>query len=162
VESKLFSDAVARGIDEQRFDNIHHKYGAVASWAVWSRPDLKNMAKVGNLDVLDPQKNIELLGTLHTDLILIGLNGSRCMNGAAKLSNFHDKSAKGRDYKLRHAANGTALWGSYMTDIIKDLPILNSNEVWAYLRADEAIVKSSIESFRQEIAEIGAKSPRKV
>lgn len=159
MKSDAFSGAVSRGISLNLFDEIKDRYGDDASWAVWDKPESLNKAGIGNLDILDPRRNPELLGILHTDLVLVGLNGSRPMEGAEKLSNFHDTSAKGMDYKLRHAAHGTALWGAYLTDVIKKRPITDSKELRAYLKANPGKEQESVASFRQELNEIRAINP---
>jgi hypothetical protein len=153
------SVTISRGITLSRFEKIRDVYGSAASWAIWDKPDSLNKTGIGNLDVLDPEKNPELLSTLHTNLVLVGLNGSRTMEGNDCLSNFHDKSTKGQDYKLRHAAYGTALWGAYMTDIIKSVQTTSSNSLTKQLKADPRQEEENVELFRRELAEIGAASP---
>ena len=63
------------------------------------------------------------------------------------------------DYKLRHAAHGTALWGAYMTDIIKNVWTPDLKELWAYLKANPNKEHENVQNFRQELKEIGAKNP---
>lgn len=158
----IFTGIVSRGISRERFDRIRDCYGCVASWAIWDRPDALNKSGIGNLEVLDPDKSPEVLDTVHTDLILIGLNISRDLDecdGDVRLSNFHDKSPKGVDFKLRRAARGTALWGAYMTDIIKRVPITDSNELMKHLKANPRKAEENIASFRRELDEIGAREP---
>ena len=46
-----------------------------------------------------------------------------------------------------------------MTDIIKDYPEKESDKIAEYLKIDKALEQSNIESFRQELRDIGAEKP---
>ena len=65
-------------MDLEKFEFIKEKYGDCASWAIWreqgNNPPLFNM---GDLSVLDPQQNPNLLSQLKPDIVFVGLNTSR-------------------------------------------------------------------------------------
>jgi hypothetical protein len=67
----------------------------IASWAVWSEPDGRPKSNMGDLNVLDPDRNPALLGMLRSDVVMVGLNLSR--DRPAPFGNFHDAKAEGQD-----------------------------------------------------------------
>jgi hypothetical protein len=135
------------------------KYGNAGSWAVWAEPGEKVKSNIADMSVLDPYKNALLLSILHTNSVMVGLNCSRKVSTDRPFTNFHDPSPRAQDYKIRHAFRETAYYGSYMTDLIKDFPMLSSKDVLAYLRENPSILASSICRFKEELEFIGAKRP---
>ena len=67
--------------------------------------------------------------------------------------NFHGKV--GGAYKIRYAVKDTPFWGAYMTDIIKDFPEKESNNIMTYLKDNPSMVADNIISFEQELEDIG-------
>ena len=106
-------------ITREKFDFIKEKYGYYSSWAIWSDENEKPKSNIGDLSILNPDLNSDLLSQLNTEVILLGLNISR---GDIKtpLANFHDERPEATDYKIRYAFRDSPYWGGYMTDIIKD------------------------------------------
>lgn len=145
-------------ISEEKFYFIKEKYQFYSSWAVWAEQGNKPKSNVGDLSVLDPKKNKNLLKILNPNIILVALNISR---GDIKepLANFHDKSSRATDFKIRYALKDTPLWGGYMTDIIKDFEELISGNVLTYLKKNKEFEIKNINFFRNELVEIGAKKP---
>ena len=74
-------------------------------------------------------------------------------------SNFHSCNPRAQDYKIRYAVKDTPFWGAYMTDIIKDFPEKESNNVMKYLKATPSFEKEQISSFEQELKDIGSIDP---
>ncbi len=142
-------------IDKDRFDRIRAFHGAYASWAVWSPPTSTAKSNVGDLEVLDPNLNPALLASLNPEIVMLGLNLSRLLR--APLANFHDDSKNAQDYKLRYALQGTPWWGGYMTDIIKDLPAVNSND--PKLRLSPEQMEANVDRFVGELRDLGSTSP---
>lgn len=141
-------------VSAQVFDAVKQNYGHVASWAVWAEVGAKAKSNMSDLSVLDPAKNPELLGVLHTDFVLLGLNISQPI--ARILGNFHDDTPTGHAYKIRYALKGTPLWGAYMTDVIKNFAEPMSENMLAYIRKHPDFERTQIQRLRQELALVGA------
>jgi hypothetical protein len=144
-------------IDRSQFELIRERHGHYASWAIWAAASDKPKSNVGDLSVLDPDLNPELLQTLRTDVIMVGLNISRPL--AEPFRNFHDPGPRANDFKLRHAFVGTNYWGAYMTDIIKNVEIVTSTKLCAHLKAFPALIQSNVETFLNELRDLNATKP---
>ena len=147
-------------MDLEKFNFIKKKYGHCASWAIWreqgNNPPLFNM---GDLSVLDPQQNPNLLSQLKPDVVFVGLNISIDIGDQEPFSNFHSNYRYAQDYKLRFALKDTELWGGYMTDIIKDHVELHGQTVVNYLNANPDVEEKNIETFRKELKDLGTENP---
>ena len=147
-------------MDLEKFEFIKEEYGDCASWAIWreqgNNPPLFNM---GDLSVLDPQQNPNLLSQLKPDVVFVGLNTSIDITGFEPFSNFHPTNPFANDYKTRFALKDTELWGGYMTDIIKNHVGMNAQEVMNYLSANPDVEDKNIETFREELKDIGTENP---
>ena len=144
-------------ITKEKFYFIKEKYGSVASWAIWAHEDEEPKSNMGDLTVLDPEINKNLLSELNPNVVLVALNFSEDVNHKP-FENFH-AGGKFQDYKTRYALRDSPYWGGYMTDIIKDYPEKESDKIAEYLKTDKALEQSNIESFRQELRDIGAEKP---
>ena len=144
-------------ISQQNYNELLEKFWDVASWAMWSKPtDNRPKSNVGNLSVFnDP----DLLEKINTGFVFVGLNGSGQHNDFLEFDkawfNFHSASPRGHDYKLRYALYGTPLWGSYITDIIKYFPEVDSGKVVRYVKDNPEVLKENIKAFRQELNLLG-------
>ena len=145
-------------ITREKFDFIKDKYAYCASWAIWSDEDEKPKSNIGDLTILDPDINKNLLSKLNPNVVLLGLNISR---GDIKIpfANFHDRRPEATDFKIRFAFRGSPYWGGYMTDIIKDFEQKISVKVISYLRRNKSFEKENVQTFRQELIDIGATDP---
>ena len=145
-------------ITREKFDFIKDKYAYCASWAIWSDEDERPTSNIGDLTILDPDINKNLLSQLNPNVVLLGLNISR---GDIKIpfANFHDKRPEATDFKIRFAFRGSPYWGGYMTDIIKDFEQKISGKVISYLRRNKSFEKENVQTFRQELIDIGATDP---
>jgi hypothetical protein len=145
-------------ITREKFDFIKDKYAYCASWAIWSDEDEKPKSNIGDVTILDPDSNKNLLSQLNPNVVLLGLNISR---GDIKIpfANFHDKRPEATDFKIRFAFRGSPYWGGYMTDIIKDFEQKISGKVILYLRRNKSFEKENVQTFRQELIDIGATDP---
>ena len=144
-------------ITREKFDSIKEKYGRVASWAIWAHEDKEPKSNMGDLTVLDPEINKNLLSELNPNVVLVALNFSENVDHKP-FENFH-AGGKFQDYKTRYAIRDSPAWGGYMTDIIKNYPEKESDRLVEYLKTDKAIEQSNVESFRQELRDIGVEKP---
>ena len=146
-------------ISKELFNAIAQKYGQVASWAVWARVGNKPKSNIADMNVFDPMLNPAVLETLRTDIVMVALNFSRDVAFERPFMNFHDRNPHAQDYKIRHAFEETSFYGSYMTDIIKDFPMLSSKDVLKHLREKPSIVQTQIDRFKEEMAFIKSSCP---
>jgi len=153
------TDTVGHVVDRKTFDLMKQKHGAHAGWAVWSEPTAGPKSNVGDLDVLDPDRNPTLLQTLRNDVVMLGLNLARETPPAGSLRNFHDRSSKGQDYKIRYAFSGTPYWGAYMTDLIKKIVELKSRNVMREVRADPSLMPENVQWLLEEFDDLQCASP---
>jgi hypothetical protein len=144
-------------IGRDRLDVIRDRYGQVASWAVWAPVGAKPKSGIADLDVLDPDKNPGLIAVLHARVVLVGLNISRPIE--RPFGNFHDGRPSATDYRLRAGLLGTACWGAYMTDAIKDFENRCSHDVMGYLRSNPAFEEEQIDALRPELDMLGPQRP---
>ena len=144
--------------DRKKFEFIKDKYGYYASWAIWAEEGDTPKSNIGDLTVLDPQINKNLLSLLKPNIVLVGLNISR---GSIKapFANFHDKRSEATDFKIRYAFKGSPFWGGYMTDVIKDFDQKSSKEVVTYLRENKDFEEENVNNFRKELQDIGSEHP---
>ena len=142
-------------IDREHFQFLKVKYSHWSSWAIWSAAGETPKSNVGDLSVFEGDNFLQFL---NPEIFLVGLNISR---GDIKnpLANFHDARAEATDYKIRYALSDSALWGGYMTDIIKDFDEKESGKMMTYLRSNKTFEKSNVQIFRQEIKDVRAKNP---
>ena len=146
----------------KQFNDIKSKYGHCSSFAVWAEVGDTPKSNTGDLSVLDPDINKELLSILNVDVVLLGLNGSRVVDpesAAPPLSIFHSWTSFQQDYKIRYAFKGSPYWGAYMTDIIKHYGEVDSTKTMEYLKRNKEYEQENIRLFEQELLDIGATNP---
>lgn len=146
-------------ITKDQYHAISTKYGHVCSWAVWDKANEKPKSNIANMDVFDLDRNPNLLQTLRTNVVMVALNFSRNVAFNKPFMNFHDANPLGQDFKIRYAFEGTPFYGAYMTDIIKDYPMLSSKDVLSYLKANPGEVVVQLNRFREEMNFINAGTP---
>ena len=144
-------------IDKERFNRIKEKHGRYASWAVWASEGVRPTDNVGDLSVFDSHKNDTLLDQLNPNFVTRRPEYFRPLE--FPLGNFHDKRRVSKDFKIRHALRGTALWGGYMTDIIKDFEQVIAGETMAYLRANAAFEDENLNLLQTELSDLGSQKP---
>jgi len=90
-------------IAREKFDFIKEKYGCYASWAVWADADKdKPKSNMGDLSILDPEINENLLSELNPNVVFVALNISKDVI-EFPLSNYHSDYSHATDYKTRFA-----------------------------------------------------------
>ncbi len=141
--------------------NIKERHGGYASWAVWAEASGKPKSNMGDLTIFDPDAKPSLLQTLTNDVVMVGLNFSKPPDESfdAPFRNFHDPSPRANDFKIRYAFINTPYYGAYMTDIIKSVVTVASSAALQYLKTNPAVVKESIATFREELADLGSSRP---
>ena len=147
-------------VSAELFQDIAKNYGKVASWALWVKPGSKPKSNIGDMSILDIDKNPRLLDSLRTDIVMVALNFAREVETTESFLNFHDRNPHGQDYKLRYAFQDTEFEGAYMTDIIKDFPMLRAADVLKHLRQHPGEAEKQVSAFRAELKFIGARNPR--
>ena len=146
-------------IDEQLYFDIAEKYGKVASWAIWDKAGDKPKSNISNMETFNITTNPSILDILRNDVVMVALNFSRDVEMPEPFLNFHDSNPYGQDYKIRYAFEETDYYGAYMTDIIKNYPMLSSEDVLKHLKDKPHKVAEQIEGFREELKFIGANKP---
>jgi hypothetical protein len=145
-------------ITKIQFDEIKLKFGDCASWAIYADQGVNPKDNVGDISLLDPEKNPGLLEDLNPNYVLVGLN----ISGRIKrpLANFHSSDSMSQDYKIRDGIKDTPFWGAYMTDIIKDFEQKCSGKMMQYLRCNKEFESENIQLFLEEISILGAHKPK--
>ena len=60
-------------ITREKFDFIKEKYGYHASWAIWAVQGDTPKSNMGDLSVLDPDVDKNLLSKLNPNIVLVGV-----------------------------------------------------------------------------------------
>ncbi|MCG3136184.1 MAG: hypothetical protein HJJLKODD_00009 [Phycisphaerae bacterium] len=141
----------------EKYVEIRERFGHFSSWAIWADDGKNPKDNIDDMSVLNPDSNPSLLGTLHGNSILLGLNISRIIE--RPYGNFHDSRPTATDFKIRYALRGTPLWGSYMTDVIKDFEEKTSGRLMSFLRSNEDFEQNNIQKLREEIECLGFSNP---
>ena len=144
-------------IDRTRFDAIRQQHGRYASWAVWAEASKTPKSDIGDLSILDVEANGSLLEIIKGNVIMVGLNIARSFSEPFR--NFHDPSSKANDFKIRYAFTNTKYYGAYMTDIIKNVEMVDSNDLLEHLKASPSLVRQNVEAFREELQSLNSGKP---
>jgi hypothetical protein len=144
-------------LEAKRFESIKQVHGGYASWAVWADASEKPKSNVGDMTIFDVDSNPALIEMLKKDVVMVGLNISRSFSEPFR--NFHDSDPRANDFKIRYAFKGTAFYGAYMTDIIKGLPIADSNVALKHLKAHPTLIEQNVSKFREELRDLDSKAP---
>jgi hypothetical protein len=145
-------------LDQTRFEFIKNKHGLYASWAIWAGEGERPKDNVGDLSVLNPGINEDLLRQLNPNIMLVGLNISRGLI-TIPFANFHDARSQAMDFKIRYALKGSPFWGAYMTDMIKDFDQKAAGKMMSYLRGHKDFEEENIRLFREEIDDLRTNNP---
>ena len=141
-------------IPKDKFNHIKNKWGAYASWTMWQdvKPWEAPKAHMGDLSIFDDEDT--LLDIVHTDIVFVALNAADRDVADRPFSMFHDTSPRANDYKMRYAFKDTVLWGSYITDLFHNLRETDSNKVSRHLAVNPDFLKTQLDRFKQELADI--------
>jgi hypothetical protein len=144
-------------VDRDQFELIKRKHGGYASWALWAPATRGPKSNIDDLKIFDIATNPATLALLITSAVMVGLNISRSF--VEPFRNFHDANPHANDFKVRHAFAATPFYGAYMTDIIKNVPMVKSMDLIKHLRTHPAVVQSSVGLFREELQDLRCRRP---
>ncbi|MBR5027307.1 hypothetical protein IKX64_01795 [Candidatus Saccharibacteria bacterium] len=121
-------------------------------------PDKTPKSNTGDMGVFE-QSDIQ--DKLNNKYVFVGLNTSSThgKQQACAWKNFHSDYSYQNDYKLRFAFKNTRFWGSYITDIIKKYPEVDSAKVKAMLKDNPKIVSDNIKDFKRELSLLSSEKP---
>jgi hypothetical protein len=141
----------------EHYERIKYKYGHMSSWAIYAdKKEDREKSGVGETSFFETPSH-SLLCSLNPNIVLVGLNISQKIEQI--FGNFHSKSSSAQDYKIRFALKHSIFWGAYMTDIIKDFEQKISGEVKKYVQEHPEFEKENINTFVQELNDIGSTKP---
>jgi hypothetical protein len=144
---------------KELYEQIRRKHGGVASWAIWETQGDRPKSNMGPEKVFNLNTNPSLLESLKTNVVMAGLNFSREVEIMQDFANFHDESPSANDFKIRYAFSNTPYYGAYMTDVLKDLVILEAKGVRDYLKENPSVLRSHINRFEEELDDLGSERP---
>jgi len=144
-------------VDRQMFDRIKEKHSGYVSWAVWAAATKGPKSNIGDLSILDPDRNPYLLDVLRSAVIMMGLNLSRHL--PRPLGNFHDPRPEGQDYKIRFAFAGTPFYGAYMTDFVKGVVMLKSGNLMRHLAKSPSLIAENVAQLLGELDDLNSAAP---
>lgn len=135
---------------ETIYKELKDKYGAVASWALWSPAGITKKSNTADLSIFDDS---HLLDKLNAKYVFVALNAANHPNPQIlpAWSCFHSNYRYQNDYKLRTATKGTRFEGAYITDVIKYYVETDSTKVKSAIRKDPAIVTNNLIYLQEEL-----------
>lgn len=134
-------------IESSRYNKLKKHCGCYSSWAIWKEAGEKPKSNTGDMSIF---KDKNICDKLNDKYVFVGLNVSRSP-GNEPWKNFHSDSPYQNDYKLRFALKNTKLWGSYITDVIKNYEQTKSSEVLKELKKNPSIIDKNIERLKKEL-----------
>ena len=147
-------------MDKKTYELIKKKHGGYASWAIWAIPEVwEGAGSRANMNDVSFFEDDQILTKLNPNIVLVALNFSNDAEFEKDFQNFHGEGRGCCDYLIRLMLKDTPFWGAYMTDIIKGLPEKKSEKAMEIWKNDPPLRSSCIESFEQELKDIGAVDP---
>ena len=144
-------------MNKDAYELSKKKYGYCASWAIWAD---EGKTATSNMDDVSFFDDDQIHTKLNPNIVLLALNFSKDIKFENKFQNFHSGGkGSGGAYKLRLMLKDTSFWGAYMTDIIKDLPEKDANKAYKIWKNDPVLRRKSLETFDQELKDIGSVNP---
>jgi len=141
----------------QQLEQIKHKHGSYASWAVWADASEKPKSNIGDISHFE---NETVLSLLKHDVVMVGLNVSmRDSTDSKPFQNFHSPNPSANDFKIRYAFKDSPYYGAYMTDIIKSHVEVDAKQVMRNLKEHPGKIEANLKTFRQEMQDIKATAP---
>ena len=146
---------------KEAYELSKKNYGHCASWAIWALPEVwSGTGSRANMDDVSFFDDDQVHTKLNPNIVLLALNFSKKITFKNKFQNFHSGGkGSGGAYKLRLMLKDTSFWGAYMTDIIKDLPEKDANKAYKIWKNDPVLRRKSLETFDQELKDIGSVNP---
>ncbi len=110
------------------------------------------------MSVFDDENICDILNDKY---VFVALNGSSTHGKQEDRpwKNFHSSYRYQHDYKLRYALVNTKFWGSYITDIIKEFPEVDSAKVISHLKKNPKDIEKNINLFEDELNILSDEKP---
>lgn len=145
-------------ISKRSYEKLKNEYGNISSWTIWEPPTHNAKSDTSNIDFFE---NNDIYNKLNNKYVFVGLNASSThgIQESKPWINFHSSYRYQNDYKLRYALMNTKFWGSYITDIIKYYPEVDSTKVMNYLKQHNDVVENNIGEFKKEMAILSNDKP---
>lgn len=145
-------------IEIDRYNKLKKEYGNTSSWTIWREAGATPKSNTGDITIFE-DKNI--CNKLNDKYVFVGLNPSSTHGKQEEKpwKNFHSDYKYQHDFKLRYALKDTPFWGSYITDIIKYHPELDSKKVQNDLDNNPKIIEENINRFKHELNLLTDKKP---
>lgn len=118
-----------------RYNNLKEKFGHTSSWTIWKEAGSTPKSNTDDMSIFDDENICDILNDKQ---VFVALNGSSTHGKQEDRpwKNFHSSYRYQHDYKLRYALVNTKFWGSYITDIIKEFPEVDSAKVISHLKKE--------------------------
>ncbi|WP_295723708.1 hypothetical protein [uncultured Methanobrevibacter sp.] len=145
-------------IDLERYNNLKEKYGHVSSWTIWREPGESAKSNTDDMSIFEDDN---ICNKLNDKYVFVALNwsGTHGVQEDKPWKNFHSSYRYQNDFKLRFALINTPFWGSYITDIIKEFPELNSKNVISHFKENPNEIYEYINSFKEELSCLSDEKP---
>lgn len=145
-------------IDIERYNKLKEKYGHVSSWTIWKEPGETPKSNTDDMSIFEDEN---ICDKLNDKYVFVALNwaGTHGVQEEKPWKGFHSSYPYQNDFKLRFALMDTPFWGSYITDIIKEFPELNSNKVVNYFNEHPGEIEKHINSFKEELSLLSYEKP---
>lgn len=145
-------------ISKDSYEKLKNEYGDISSWTIWELPTNNAKSNTSNICFFDDN---DITSKLNNKYVFVGLNASSThgIQQTKAWINFHSSYRYQNDYKLRYALMETRFWGSYITDVIKHYPEVDSAKVMKYLKQHNDVIENNINDFKREIAILSKNKP---
>ncbi len=134
-------------ISKSIYERLKKEFGQYSSWAIWKDGDKND--NIDDLSVFD--KNVHQV--LNPEFVFCALNpGEFCKNSGIPVPDWRGFHVKGCcDYKIRYILRNTIFTGAYMTDVIKTISTISSDQLKRMLRNNEAAIEENIYILCKEL-----------
>lgn len=144
-------------MNKKVYQALEAKYKDLASWAVWADVGETVKSNTGDMSIF---QEADILNQLHGNFVIIAMNASEHAERKDKYEGswrmFHsDDNSRQQDFKMRYAFKDTALWGSYMTDLIKNHPDKDSSQVIQHIKNNPDVLEENIGFLKDELQILG-------
>ena len=145
-------------IEINRYNKLKENYGNTSSWTIWKKADETPKSNTEDMTIFEDD---HICDKLNDKYVFVGLNGSSThgIQEDKPWKNFHSSYKYQNDFKLRYALCETEFWGSYITDIIKEFPEVDSAKVKNYLKNNPKFIKENINKFKEELKILSDEKP---
>ena len=145
-------------IEIERYNKLKEKYGHVSSWTIWREKGKKAKSNTDGMTIFEDE---DICYKLNDKYVFVALNwsGTHGVQEDKPWKNFHSSYSSQNDYRLRYVLCETQFWGSYITDIIKEYPELDSKKVVREIRKGNIKIEDHINKFKEELKILSDERP---